>query len=424
MPQEKSESYFPEEIKKLIEPNGLERVTSAGLTRETRIPGIDIKRDPVFRFERGHILRAYKHMREQIRLSSAQGADQESQRAYLSEFRERARQLEKDLDELNKQFYSNVRQIEVETSSVGRHVLPLVELDLRSSGGQEKADAEGEKDKRIPYFVVGGIGTNAHETAALASSLALAGNKVYVSSYPESLPQVPKDWGERVGQNRTYALHAEVVKETIKNAGLERVNLMGFSMGTGVVMEAASDKNFDRIQDLVVLEPVSIEDKGVVKLFYDFFWRQGAMRFLLNAEQRVKALEQGRSQSKSLSPVFITDGQIISHKHFDPEKLSRLNAHGEIKIMFGTESPIVDAAKATQIFSEANQLRLDRDPQNPPIHLYKVNGGDHSWPLVNAAGLAYILAEPHESDEYVTTIDREYLENSAAKALLSRPTTA
>ena len=98
-------------------------ILSAGSTRETSIPGTEIKRGIVTRFERGQILEAYQALRSEIREIEARVSARfelgETSEAFkmlatrdkgiqtLAEFRKRAGELEHDLDTLNRQFYEN-----------------------------------------------------------------------------------------------------------------------------------------------------------------------------------------------------------------------------------------------------------------------------------------------------------------------------
>ena len=77
-------------------------------TREAGLRGAknpEQTRGEVFRFERGQILKGYKILREQIRDAKERGEDTTKKKEFLKEIRGRAKVLEKNLDELERQYY-------------------------------------------------------------------------------------------------------------------------------------------------------------------------------------------------------------------------------------------------------------------------------------------------------------------------------
>ena len=119
-------------------------------TREAPLRGAknpEQTRGETFRFERGQILKAYKILRDQIRDAKEHGEDTTKKKGLLKEIRGRANVLEKSLDELERQYYENVKTVEIETE-FGKFSVPVVELDLR-----DKEDRGSEQDERTPYFL-------------------------------------------------------------------------------------------------------------------------------------------------------------------------------------------------------------------------------------------------------------------------------
>lgn len=392
-----------------------EKVFHAGETRETRIPGREEKRGLVFRFERGQILEAYTVIRKQIRQARERGEDPTRTKEFLKEFRGRAHTYEKDLDELNRQYHDGGVSFEVETPEIGKHQTALVELDLMKNQA-------GEEDERIPYFVIGGINTNYHQTAALSLALALEGHRVFAMTYPEQKPALPPpDWQQRLERAGSFRPHAEVVRETIKKMGFKRVNIVGFSMGGTVAVETASDQDFSkRINDLVVLEPVGFENKSKLGMAYDFLYRQGALRSMPDAEQRLKVVNQGAETTHIKADIFLTNATILCKKQFDKEKLSHVQPRGRYEVWLGAESPVADARKTEEELLRAEHVRRIQNPDASPVEIYRVEGGDHAFPMVHAMGLANSIDKP-KPIEQVTRLTTKDLENSAAASILKNP---
>ena len=130
----------------------LETVISEYQTRKAPIRGYPNKmRGEVFRYERGQIVKAYKILRNQIRNAKAKGEEVTEKKKLLKEIRGRAKVFEKALDELNRQYYENVRYVEIETS-YGKFSVPVVDLHLAKEGADGK-----EEDTKTPYFLSGPV---------------------------------------------------------------------------------------------------------------------------------------------------------------------------------------------------------------------------------------------------------------------------
>ena len=65
-------------------------------------------------------------------------------------------------------------------------------------------------------------------------------------------------------------MEADIVKEIIKKMRLKKVNIVAFSMGTAIAMKMATDPEFNVINDLTLLEPMGIEDKGFPRIATEF----------------------------------------------------------------------------------------------------------------------------------------------------------
>ena len=134
--------------------------------------------------------------------------------------------LEKKLDELERQYYENGKIIDIDTK-FGKFSAPVVELDLRSQEEKEKQ----ENEQRPPYFILGSVAQNYHQMAAFVSGLALNGERVLVPTWPEQAASRPDNFGELLKKQGDLEIHKEYAKKIIQALGLEKINLVGYSMG-------------------------------------------------------------------------------------------------------------------------------------------------------------------------------------------------
>lgn len=391
-----------------------ERVIAEYQTRGAPIRGYPRKtRGEVFRYERGQILKAYKILRRQILDTKKAGEDATGKKNLLQEIRGRAKILGKNLDDLNRQYHESVRSVEIETR-LGKFSVPVVELDLR--GGEA---ARGE-DKRIPYLLLGTVATNYHSTAALSMSLALEGERVLVPSWPEqAIVGRPADFAEKLGQQQDLSFHKEYAKQTIKSLSLERMKLMGCSMGAAVALKLAQDRDMPEIENLIVIEPPGLERKSAAKLAKDFVLEEGVMKALPYSEARIKTFLQGGRESTD-SPGFlgslVDDGRIIANTRFNAGELATVAPKGRYEVWVGTKSSITDVEQTKKLFGKAQELREQQNPSAPPIEVHVIEGGTHSWPFMNSIGFARLLKTMPR--ERATTTKLSDLENSGMAAIL------
>lgn len=390
-----------------------ERVFSEFQTRKTTIEGSknenetnmsEIKRGEIFRFERGQIYKAYILLRKEIHDIEKRGEDATSKRELLKQIRERAAIMEQQLDELNRQYYENARTIDVKTK-YGDFGVPVAELDLKK---QNESDEE-----EIPTFLIGGVATNYHQSAALSMALALDGRKVFVPTYPEQDSVRRPDNFKEILQKDGLDMQAEIVKEIIKKMRLHKVNIVAYSMGTAVTMKMAVDPEFNVINDLTLLEPMCIEDKGLARIIMEFAG-VGAVYTFLSSEQKIKGQRQGSDEGKGNLGFLVEDGKILSKKSFDPKMLKNLHPQGRFQVWVGTKSPLVDDKVAETIFTETEALRQDDNPMCSPLEFYRVEGGDHTWPLTGALGLSKMM----QKEKSVDTVHIDDFENSAMARML------
>jgi pimeloyl-ACP methyl ester carboxylesterase len=392
-PQENDAKKLGEKLQKK---SLTERVFSEFQTRKTTIPGseksekaepTEIKRGEVFRFERGQIYKAYTLLRKEIRDVEKRGEDATSKRELLKQIREKAAIMEQQLDELNRQYYENAQTIDV-TTKYGDFGVPVAELDLKK---QNESDEE-----EIPTFFIGGAAVGYHQSAVLSMALALDGRKVFVTTYPEQSSVKRPDNFKELLQKDGLNMEADIVKEIIKKMELKKVNIVAFSMGTAITMKMATDPEFNVINDLTLLEPMGIEDKGFPRIATEF--AGGHIATISSSEKNIKGIKQGSDENKGSLGFLIEDGKLLAEKSFEPETLKNIHPQGRFQVWVGTKSHLVDDKVAETLFTETETLRQAENPTASPLEFHKVEGGDHLWPLVGALGLSKMMQQEKTAD--------------------------
>lgn len=277
---------------------------------------------------------------------------------------------------------------------------------------------DGEEDKRTPYFIVPQYVTNPHQSAALSMALALEGQKVHVMTYPEEhkMAKPPADWLERVKEEGTLALHAKLAKKVAKGMGIERPNLMGFSMGAAIALEMASDSGYE-VNDLIVMEPPTVIHKGTLKQLADFGVIEG-IPAVLNAEDRLKTVLSDRPEVtgvlKGTERVMVP---LLAKKQIDDEKLQRINPKGRYQVWLGGDSAIT-GEKTEQAFVDAEKGRIAANPDASPLEVYRIEGVGHGV-ITHSMGMTAEMISEERPAETVTILKGSDLDNSAAAAIVN-----
>ncbi len=391
-----------------------EKVFSEYQTRKANVRGTEIERGETFRFERGQIYKGYMILRKEIREAEKRGENTTSKKDLLKEIRIMAKVMERDLDDLNRQYYENMRNVEIETE-FGNFTVPVVKLDFKKD--KDGKEINPEDDKRIPYFLLGGIASSYHQMAAISLALALDGHIVYTSMQPEQ-PSVkkPANFGKMLSMQENLKIHSDIAKETIKKIGLSRVNVIGYSTGATTALELAVDPDFEGLNDLIVIEPLGIEDMWFLELAKRFGIDQ-ALRTLLSSEGLIKSVLQGAKEGQGELNLSLKTAKILSKKHFTPEILSEINPAGRFQLWMGKQSPLMNKKIFEEVFLEMERLRQGRDSGVSPLELYEVASNDHTWPMKNALGLSGMITEERPSDQ-ITQVKTSDLENSAMQRII------
>ena len=413
-----SEPTQPKDILAELDAQSVEikKRRSLKITRPSNVRGperkVDAKRPEqernlIVRFEREEILRIYKLLREKGAHAGKSSEGKPSE--LLKRFRERAKQLERNLDLLSEQLYKNVRPVQIEDADIGQHVVPVAELCLPD-------DQRERTDKDTPYVTLAGIATNHHQQAALAMAMALQGKRVFAMTHPgNALAKTPKDWAKHVRQDGTYRLQAKVLQEAVKKLGLKEFHMVGYSMGASVALKAARDPEFSRAaKEIDLIEPLGFENLGLARLGYRLLGKEtvGVMR---DPESKLKAFLSGNKTTGLPGGPFIADAFALSKEQFTVRELAELRPEGKLRIWTMSQSTLVDVAAVRGKIAAANELR-EGATANHPIEFYTVEGDTHSTPLIHANGFASMLEHgpgvPSGDEVSIAQLD-----NSAARAL-------
>lgn len=387
-------------------------LTSGTQTRETKIPGTEIDRGIVTRFQRAEIARAYGLLRNQVKDAEKRGEDAGPQREAVRKFGAKAHVLERDLDTLNRQFYENIATVHVDDPELGVHDIPVVTLDL-------KPPAEGQEDTRMETFIAGSYVTNPHETFAFSTALALAGEKVRIMTYPEKfkMTKSPDDWLDRVKKDGTLKPYAKLAGKIIQGLGLNRLNLVGISMGAGVALEMVSNPDLN-IQNLTVIEPPTVINKNTLHQLFDFGVIEGVPA-ILNAEERAKVvLSESPELAQRAKGTDMVLAPILARRQITQEQLQAINPHGRYQVWFGENSAIT-GEKTREEFVRAEAAR-SANPNMSPIEMYVIKGGRHGSAVVHSQGVASVITAKQRPPQMISKLDINSLENSAAAFILNR----
>lgn len=360
-------------------PFGNAELTSASQTRD------GTQREPCVLLERRKLLRVYHHLREK--------REEEGVADILETFKNRARQAQEDLDTLNTQC-RNVRLERVHTEKTGEHLIPVTEFDLHPS--------ENGEDSRTPYVLIGGFTTTPRRMASTAMAFAMRGERVIVLGHTETVAaHHPKDWRKRLKEHSGLDLHTLLFQELITQLGLEDLHLVGYSMGGAISLQLAADPAFQgRINDLIILEPVALEQKGTPKMTWDFIIRQALLRTVTDPEAFLRAWSQGAEPAIfTQARLLLRVGRILSKQQVTEETLRRVHPRGNYTVFFGDDSPMA-GPNAMRAFHNAESGRQGKSP----VRIALVDGWSHDGPLVDAHGMVKVLERMNGTPQRVHNV--------------------
>ena len=407
-----------EELKEKFSQKSPEEKKSEYQTRESKGKIRSIERGESTRYERGQIYKAYKILRKDIQEAEKDGERAVGKRELLGEVRSKAKEVEADLDEAERQLTENIQMVDVETSE-GKFSMPVAVLDLKKRETNEKGE---RKDDRVPYVFWGGIRANEQMDGCAMMAMALAGHKIYHITHLEQ-GDVKKPEGTRgiVANRGDFSLQGEITEKVIDALKLEKFNLMGYSTGASVVLEAAirmsENRTSEKINDMVVIEPLGLEKMGILKLAYNFGIKEAMINLRREkAESDIKVMRQGGKTNKEDAKFsWLTTAPILSKKHFDADRLSKIKIGGKLQWWLGGNSPITNRKLTEQVLNNVAE-------KNPDINqeLNIVEGATHSMLNMNALGLAQEFGKEKlvSNSASPRILNRKDLANSAVKSII------
>lgn len=370
-----------------------------------------LNRQLMVRYERYQMLQTYEYIRSQIQKATTP-EDKLKWRDTLNQVRPAFGRLQENLDFINYQNFHNNVDVAVDTPELGRHTVRMAELDIH------KGEYKDGEDPRIPYIFIGGIGTNRYQTTAFTYMLAAAGERVLVFTYPDQkMADAPADWNDRLKalpEGQGFKLHAELLKQVINDLKVPEVNLLAYSMGGGIAATAAADPSFDKIHDLIIMEPVGFEKRSLLGIGWDFGVNLG-VRMNATGESKIKNHDIGvepKPEFKDGSFMLLTN--ILHGQQITPEEISQAHPRGKFQVWVGEDSPINNADKTQDILLAENNFM---SPNQARAQVHRIKGGDHVAPITMAMGIVNEIRKPQRA-ESVVTYRKDQLERSATEAIL------
>lgn len=387
-------------------------------TRESRGKIRSIERGESTRYERGQIYKAYKILRKDIQEAKKHGERAVGKRELLKEIRQKAKEVEADLDEAECQLIENIQMVDVDTSE-GKFSMPVAVLDLKNP----EASKDGEqKDDRVPYVFWGGIRANEQMDGCAMMAMALAGHKIYhITHLEQNDVKKPENTRQIVAERGDFSLQGEITEKVVDALDLKKFNLMGYSTGASVALEAAirmsEDGTSEKINDMIVIEPLGLEKMGILKLAYNFGIKEAMINLRREkAESDIKVMRQGGNTNKEDAKFsWLTTVRILSKKHFDADRLSKIKIGGKLQWWLGANSPATNKKLTEQVLRSV----ADKNP-NVNQELNIVEGATHSMLNMNALGLAQEFGKDRLKSNLGSPriLNRKDLVNSAARLII------
>ncbi len=359
-------------------------------------------RNPTVRLERGILTRTFQMLHDEMRQTSNQASSLIGRKEFSSSteqldlfhnLKAETNHIKHDMDELNRQVTdpTHVTNIEIESEESGRHILPVLELDLQKP-------KEGEVDTRIPWVGIGGVGSVTEQNFALWMSLALQGERVIVLPYPERNETKPDNWRKLVRKHgKGASLHEQVFIQAVAayadKIGIKKVNLIGHSVGAEVVIDMAMQAHpAVKINHVIAVEPVGFQGKNLLHNSRDFAFSQAK---LTKADQEawIKMVEQGKENKPPTMFDWLLFAQISGEKVFTPDNLARVQNTGKFQIYVGEQSPVVNVEKIKEI---TQKIQPDNTTCLPEV--FQVEGANHDSLVTHGMGFSRVLLENLQSE--------------------------
>lgn len=400
-------------------------IAVTGMTAETKLPaeggGLqkDVNGEPLNpertldeRFERGEMYRIIKRiLKERSTAATVEEKEAWNQRFHAAV--EISRDLKSKLDILNRQYYSPEYMQLVGVEVLGEHAeIPVRHYSLRD------IEKTPEGEVLPPIVIIGGAtsGPTVTKSAAEAFALQYPDRDVYVIGYPESnQSKISADLPKKLKEHGNLATYTKINRDVIFKMGFENFDLVGLSMGGGIVLQAAADAEFaKRINNLIAISPTNIQGtKGKRKMEFDFAREVSYLRMHPKQWLRVPQVQPGYKLGSHDGMGLATSGEIARRKELSVNDLVRLHVQGRVIIGTGDKDAVISCGQIEKETKLANERRMTNGEK--PIEFMEVLGGHHSLGDAYAAGIVALF---RHTDILPKQILISQLENSTAKVLV------
>lgn len=396
-------------------------MTDRRFTRESET----VPRSPTTRLIRGSLAATLKDIKNdpQLRIDVLPGFVRES------------RKLAENLDKLDTQFHTTGKFLEAGKSDKKKDSIYAVTLDLR-----EPSD---EPDNRIPWVMIGGAYSTSEQNAALSMALALQGEKVVVLTHPEQMRDQEGMRGPHDLLKNTAQEDMQMFKNAVGNSGLQKVNLLGDSLGGAFALAIASDPEFAKkiqIENVVLTQPVGFEPRAQKDLMAEGSAEE--RRNVNDPEAKVIMAYQGNTDAKRPSGAKLHDVSLVkrmleSRKFISPGKASGTqindtesikntltNISGDLEIWTNDGDNLSRSDVINDKLREAMNSISEEDRNR--LSSYVISGARHNELIVH--GFGFIRARREEQDarhiigepQFGKTISLSAIERSGAEYLLKQ----
>lgn len=334
------------------------------------------------RAERGEMYRVLRHIREQI--DYVDDAKKPFWKAKLERATGIFKKHQDNLDELNRQFYDKEHTQHVEVSVNGeKYTIPVLHWQL-----------PGSQESDLPYFYLGGATANETVSRAMGEAYALRGKTVFLASHPEGKGAVvPADFNQKLQETGDLSLYAAIQKEVVRKLFDTQVNLVGTSLGGGVVLEMVTDPDFASkfVHNIDAMSPVGIQEtKGQTRITLKFLKEVGKLFSHPTRSLRVGRGQPGAYGGTHEGTGFATSAQVLRKQTLPSERLQDIHINGKIRIALGDSDSVISMKQTKKEIDAANAGRAE----DQKIDTYIIQGGNHNSTVVNAPGAVDAMLNP------------------------------
>lgn len=382
-----------------------------GMTAEKKLPNtepFDRKRTLDERFERGEMFRILKRIRRKIAVSVTD-EEKEVWRQRSHAVLEISRDIKNKLDILNRQYYSPEYMQFVGVEVLGEQVeMPVRRYSLKDNNAQSEP----------PIVIIGGATSGPTVTKSTAEAFALQYPKrdVYVIGYPESnQSKISADLPKKLKEQRSLATYTKLNKDVLLKMGFKNFDLVGLSMGGGIVLQAATDAEFARkINNLIAISPTNIQGtKGKKKIGFGFVKEVAYLRTHPKQWLRVPQVQPGYKLESHEGMGIAMLSEIAGQKSLSVDDLAGIHIQGRVVIETGEKDAVISCEQTKKETELANERRMTNGEK--PIEFMEVLGGHHSLGGAYAAGIVALF---RHTDILPKQIPISQLENSTAKVFV------